>query len=426
VKKVLVLAYYFPPLGLSGVQRTLAFVKYLPLFGWEPTVITVGDIGYYAHDEELLQEVESLGTRVIRTKSFDPHALRKVKRTYSMPKESMRKVFSILSEFFLIPDTKIGWKRFAINAGILELTTTKYDCIFSTAPPYTAHLAATELGAMFSLPVVLDYRDAWVDYPFKRYITQFHRYLHQKKEKKVLEMSSAVVVAAQSIYAPMQKRYNESFISKASVISQGYDPAYFIEKSCNMQSKKEKIVLTYSGVFYENRTPAYFFEAIAQLLTMYPEYSSKIELWFIGIFREEHKALIEKNGLTRIVTLWGYLPHQQCVDVLLQSDIVWAMMLDDCSTPGKIFEYIGAQKHILGCVPENGAMAKIIRQCRGSVVTPDDIPQLVKTIHALLIQAENGTLPVAGDEIKTIYDRKNLTKKLALLFDSLMDTSKKK
>lgn len=419
----MILAYYFPPLGLSGVQRTLAFVKYLPIFGWQPTVITVGDIGYYAHDEELLQEVESLGIRVIRTKSFDPHALRKVKRTYSMPKESVRKVYSILSEFFLIPDSKIGWKRFAIKAGITELTSNKYDCIFSTAPPYTAHLAATELGEMFSLPVVLDYRDAWVDYPFKRYITKFHRYLHQRKEKQVLEMSSAVVVAAQSIYAPMQQRYNESFTSKASVISQGYDPAYFVEKSINIQSMKEKIILTYSGVFYENRTPAYFFEAIGQLLALYPEYTSKIELWFIGIFREEHKALIEKNGLTRIVKLWGYLPHQQCVDVLLQSDIVWAMMLDDCSTPGKIFEYIGAQKHILGCVPENGAMAKIIRQCRGSVVTPDDIPQLVNTIHSLLQQAESGTLPIVSDDIKIIYNRKNLTQKLAELFDSLSDVS---
>lgn len=424
MKKILVFAYYFPPLGLSGVQRTLAFVKYLPSFGWQPTVITVGDIGYYAHDNELLKEVESLGIRVIRTKSIDPHAMRKAKRTYAMPKEYLRKIYSTLTEFFLIPDTKIGWKRYALAAGIKELTEDNYDCLFSTAPPYTSHLVATQLGSMFSLPVITDYRDAWVDYPFKRYITPIHKYLHQKKEKRVLRLSSAIVVAAESIYTPMMRRYNDLFSSKAHVIPQGYDPSYFMNNIHNMSLNKDKIIFTYSGVFYENRTPSYFFDAIARLLKTYPKYQSKIELWFIGVFRDEHKVLIEKYGLSDIVKVWGYLPHQQCVELLLQSDVLWAMMIDDCSTPGKIFEYIGAQKHILGCVPENGAMARIIRQCNGSVVSPDDVPQLVKTIHTILQKAEANILPIASKEIRDMYDREKLARKLAQIFDNLIDISK--
>ncbi|MBE0585718.1 MAG: glycosyl transferase family 1, partial [Desulfofustis sp.] len=55
MKKVLVIAYYFPPLGGSGVQRVLKFVKYLPQFGWQPTVLTIGPTAYYAHDESLLK-----------------------------------------------------------------------------------------------------------------------------------------------------------------------------------------------------------------------------------------------------------------------------------------------------------------------------------------------------------------------------------
>src|ERR1700689_3090125 len=68
---VLVIAYYFPPMGLSGVQRTLKFVKYLPEFGWRPIVLTGGETPYYAHDLSLLEElnplVDSDQVRIVRT-----------------------------------------------------------------------------------------------------------------------------------------------------------------------------------------------------------------------------------------------------------------------------------------------------------------------------------------------------------------------
>lgn len=419
MKKVLVFAYYFPPLGLSGVQRTLAFVKYLHHYGWEPTVITVGDIGYYAHDTEMLKEVQNLGIRVIRTDSFDPHALRKNKRTYSMPSERLRKLYSIVSEIFLIPDSKIGWKHYALSAGTKELSTNSYDCIFSTAPPYTSHVVATALGERFSLPVILDYRDAWVDYPFKRYITPFHFYIHNKMEKKVLESCHHIITAAQSIYRPMSKRYKELFTKKASIISQGFDPEYFSEKSSNNTNNHHTMVITYSGVFYEDRTPEYFLEAVAQLTNSYPSLRAKIKLWFIGVFREEHKKIIENKGLSDIVTLWGYLPHDQCVRLLLQSDILWAMMMDDCSTPGKIFEYIGAQKHILGCVPPHGAMADIILQCNGTVVSPDNAEQIQQSLLSLINKWSEGKLPVVDDETRNMYNREILTKKLSEVLNSV-------
>ena len=41
MKRVLMVAYHFPPLaGSSGIQRTLRFVQQLPSFGWQPLVLT--------------------------------------------------------------------------------------------------------------------------------------------------------------------------------------------------------------------------------------------------------------------------------------------------------------------------------------------------------------------------------------------------
>ncbi len=64
--KVLVIAYYFPPMGLSGVQRTLKFVKYLPQFGWHPTVLTVEPWGYFAKDETLLADLEGKPVEIVQ------------------------------------------------------------------------------------------------------------------------------------------------------------------------------------------------------------------------------------------------------------------------------------------------------------------------------------------------------------------------
>ena len=71
--KILVIAYYFPPMGLSGVQRTLKFTKYMSHFNWKPTIITAGNIGYFAHDEfyekkSLLDEADKLLEKITNSK----------------------------------------------------------------------------------------------------------------------------------------------------------------------------------------------------------------------------------------------------------------------------------------------------------------------------------------------------------------------
>lgn len=411
MKNVLVFAYYFPPLGLSGVQRTLAFVKYLPLYGWNPTVITVGDIAYYAHDTELLKELEECNIDVYRTQSLDPHALAG-KGTFAMPSEAKRKVLSFLSDTFLFPDSKIGWKKYAKRMAHKVVSEKSFDAVFSTAPPYTSLILASEISSEYAIPLFLDYRDAWVDYPFKRYVTPFHKLRHIKSENAVLKKARGVIVASESIYHAMEKRYGEIVKSKTRIITQGYDPFYFSEEAVNT-SEKKKMIITYSGIFYEDRTPEYFFKAVRLLIDNLPQIKDELELWFLGVFRDEHRYLIHHLGLDDIVKVMGYVDHKRCVDLLKQSDVLWAMMMDDCSTPGKIFEYIGANKHILGCVPTDGNMARIIRACNGTVVEPDNIQEIEKALNNLYSLHQKQSLPKPKEEIRTLYDRKLLTKTLA-------------
>ena len=121
MKKLLILTYYFPPLGLGGTQRVAKFVKYLPQFGWRPTVVTVKPIAYWALDESLMQDVKE--ARIIRTESLDPQRLlARLGRTTIQASAGEKRVGvgatinQKLLPFFLTPDSKILWRPFALRA----------------------------------------------------------------------------------------------------------------------------------------------------------------------------------------------------------------------------------------------------------------------------------------------------------------------
>ncbi|MEX0601829.1 MAG: glycosyltransferase, partial [Bacteroidota bacterium] len=222
-RRVLIIAYYFPPMGLSGVQRTLKFAKYLPQFGWKPTVLTVGPTGYYALDQSLLTEVEEAGIEVIRTTSLDVNRLFSRKGVVKMPAEWLRKILQFFGDLLLIPDTKIGWKRKAVRVGRSIMKTNRFDVIFATAPPQTDLLIGYALKKAFGIPLVVEYRDSWLEYPFKFFPTPLHRLWHSRLEKKIIRGSDRVITTHRRVKENLLKRY--SFLSHhdVAIVSQGYD-----------------------------------------------------------------------------------------------------------------------------------------------------------------------------------------------------------
>ncbi|MCX6137197.1 MAG: glycosyltransferase [Ignavibacteriales bacterium] len=420
MRKVLIVAYYFPPLGFSGVQRTLKFAKYLPLYGWSPTIMTVTTTGYFAMDISLLKEIERTEIKVLRTSSVDPLRLFEKQQVVKMPSERVRKFLSRISDTFFIPDNKIGWKRPAVRAAAELLRKEKFDVIFATAPPQTAFLIGKKLKEIFGLPLVLDYRDPWVDYPFKFYPTPLHRYLNSKLEKTVLKASDAIVVASRVTKELLVRRYPYLTYNDVSIISQGYDPEDMNAPDTAVLPRTDKMRITYSGVFYENRTPVYFLEALQLVLKKNPRMRGRIEACFVGVFRNEHKNIINRLALQNEVNILGYLEHQECLKYVMASDVLWLMMQDDRSSPGKIYEYIGAQKKILGCLPK-GFMRSTVEEAGGLCVDPTDVPAIASAIVLLFEQFEHHELRGPRPDIVDKYNRKILTGELAKMFAHLID-----
>lgn len=425
-RNVLVIAYYFPPMGLSGVQRTLKFVKYLPQFGWQPTVVTVTPTGYFAEDYSLLDELLPQNIDIVRIGSLDPNRLFHRKRVVKLPSEPVRKLFTFLSDMFFIPDNKIVWRYNVLREIDRLFKEQPFNVIFATAPPFTDFLIGKTLHKRYHLPLVIDYRDVWHEYPYKYYPTPLHRYLNYRLEKSVLRSASAIITTNRRVKELLVKRYPFLQYNDVKIIPQGYDPADMLNGSAQSQrgrsGRRAKFRIAHAGTFYGDRTPLYFLRGVQQAIAAQTALREKLEIHFIGAFRESDRKLITSLGLDTIVHIHGYLDHRKCVEELLASDLLWLTVGNDRQSPGKVYEYLGAQKPILACIPEGFIKQTILEADAGAVVEPDDVNGAAQAILEYFDKHQRGMLPRPREEVVERYNRVNLTEELAKIFGFLSES----
>ncbi len=420
VRRLLVVAYYFPPMGLSGVLRISKFVKYLPQFGWHPTVLTVGDIGYYVHDHALLGEVEEAGIEIVRTKTLDPLRLASRRRkTIPLPPDRSRRFISGVTHTFLQPDNKIGWKRYAVREGLRILEEGDYDAILATAPPFTDFLIGLELSRETGVPLVVDYRDPWLDNRSYFYATPFHRHYAAKLEQEVLRRSEGIVVVNRKIKEQLIARWPFLTHEHVHIIPSGFDPQDLAAASPE-RVKGKKMRFLYSGLFDANRTPRFFFEALGKVFARHPEARDEIELCFLGTFRDSHRKLAAKLGVGSALVTPGYVEHREVMDWLLSSDVLWLTIYDPTITPGKVYEYMGTRKPILALAPE-GVVRSVLENYGAAVsVQPDNVDAIADAVEGHYFAWKEGRLPI-GEEGKALsHDTRFLTEQLARILSHSM------
>jgi glycosyltransferase involved in cell wall biosynthesis len=414
--KVLVIAYYFPPMGLSGVQRTLKFVKYLKFYGWEPTVITTSDVAYFAHDESLQKELEETGVRVIRVEGSEPNSLLSKHGTIKLPNEFVRKTFNRISQTFFIPDNKLSWARRAFTKSLEILSNEHFDCIFISGPPFSVFDVFSEIKKNQNIPLILDYRDLWVDNQFSFYLTPFHKSLHKRKEYKALKAADKVIVTNRRIKEKLINGYKFITFDEVFIIPHGFDPEDF-SKAEHLEKPNDKMLITYAGLFYEYITPKYFLKAFKKLLTDNPSIAENIRLSFVGLLRKENQKLISKLNLESYIVENGYLNHSETIQKLMMSDILWIMVgkgkSSETISSGKLYEYFGTHKPIIACLPD-GALKLAASEYKASFITePDNIDQIKNTILEVYNLFKAGKLPIPDEKFIEGFKRDLLTEQLA-------------
>lgn len=408
MRKCLVVAYYFPPMGLSGVQRILKFVKYLREYNWEPIVLTTSSKDYYAYDESLSNELESLGIEVYRTNDGKEVS----KKNNFLPNYSKQKFGRFFLNFFNIPDSKIKWKKFALSKAERIFKEHEIEVILATAPPFTDFLIAKELSEKYNLPYLLDYRDSWIDNKFHYFPTPYHKSKAIALETEFMRTSSRVIVISRQAKENLIKRYKFLSYDDIVIIPHGYDQDD-LDAVAHIKPDNSYFTVTHSGVFQDDRTPKYFFKAIRNIIKSNPEIKKHLRVRLVGLMRKNHIKLITKYKLDEIITSVGFVNHKESVNYLMNSDVLWLMLNDDIRTPGKLWEYFGVKKPILATIPD-GPMKKLCLEYKASIVTkPKDIAEIEKAILEYYNLWKSNTLPKADENFVEQFDRKALTEILA-------------
>jgi glycosyltransferase involved in cell wall biosynthesis len=421
--KVLVIAYYFPPMGLSGVQRTLKFVKYFKNYCWEPTVITTSEVGYFAHDQSLQKELDETGIRVIRIAGKEPNSFLARFGTLKLPREFIRKFLNKISQTFFIPDNKVSWARNAVKKTLEVINSENFDLIFVTGPPFSLFYEFSKFKKHCHIPFFFDYRDIWYESYFAFYPTPIHRILHKKMEYKSLKAADKISVTNRIAKEKLIKTYNFLTYNDIIIISHGFDHEDF-ERIPAQPKSKNRMSLMYSGIFMVYNSPKYLLKAFKELTIERPDISKNIELHFVGFLRKENTSLIKKLKLQEFVFDHGYLNHDESIAKIKSADVLWMMVGKrkniDSILPGKLYEYMGTKKPILGCVPEGAAKLALSEYPASFVCEPDNINQIKETIIKLFDLYKRNEFPGVDEELLAKYRRDFLTEQLTKQMNNIL------
>ena len=207
------------------------------------------------------------------------------------------------------------------------------------------------------------------------------------------------------------------------IISHGFDPQDF-ENVKPLQKRNDRMILVYSGIFMVYNSPKYLLKAFKELTIERPDVAKNIELHFVGFLRKENQKLVKKLKLQEFVFDHGYVEHQEAVTRLISADVVWMMVGRrkniDAILPGKLYEYIGARKPILACVPEGAAKMAVSEYPASFICEPDNIQQIKETILQLYKLYIKNELPSVNEDILIKYRRDYLTEQLTKQFNQLV------
>ena len=418
--KVLIITYYWPPAGGSGVQRWLKFVKYLQEYGIEPVVYTVDNARYLKEDKTLLDDVPR-NTKVLKHSIWEPTDLlfwkKKKSQKSGISNISQNRFLSFIRGNFFIPDPKVFWVNSSVKFLQKYLNSNKVDAIISTGPPHSMHLIAQKLHKKNKLKWIADFRDPWTDLYYNK---DFSEQSFAKKKNKILEKS---VLKNADCVLTVSESLKEQFSINArrvEVITNGYDNE---TRSAEDTVLDKLFTISYIGLLPKQSNPKLFFKVLQELCSQNEDFKNDLKLNFIGDISDDVRVEVLKNNLEKNTSFKGYVDHEKAIEFQNKAQVLLLLIPNIEKSKGiltgKLFEYLIAKRPILAIGPEDGDLAEILKETdSGILIDFSNREKLSSEILKFYHQYKKGNLKVNSKNIGK-YHRKELTKKLAFIIKSL-------
>ncbi|THJ19421.1 MAG: glycosyltransferase family 4 protein [Nitrospira sp. CG24E] len=446
-KKVLLIAYHYPPSVEVGGLRCSNFSRHLPRFGWTPYVLTLKDEYLDKADPEKLNYVgdveifkagrmltlshvyvgiKRMAQRLFR-KTNEPgtpsdsdagvgESSSRVAETW--PQKLRRYILSFLS----LPDEQRNWALPAVIQGIRIIQREKIDCIFTSSPPYSVNLVGWLLKAITGVRWIADFRDPWMTGGSKKlYMTcaaslGIERWL----ERRVIQKADLIVANTEMLCEAFKKAYGSQLPDRFVCITNGFDGELF--SSFGPVEKEKVFTITYTGTLYFGRTPEPLFQAVRELIQEKRIDAQAIRIRLVGhcqfISGRSTGEIVQAYQLEGIVEVLDPVSYNRAIEMVRQSQLALLLAPNQpYQVPAKAYDYMGTGTKILA-LAEDGATCDLVRSTGiGAAFRPSDTAGIKEFLlrsmkqDCVSIQSKNNG-PVSEYEIQA------LTRRLARYLDS--------
>lgn len=420
MRKVLVITYYWPPAGGPGVQRWLKFVKYLRDFDIEPVLYIPENPHYPLMDESFLKDIPKDLT-IYRHPILEPYRLasffsnKKTKRISSgiiltKNQSFIEKALLWIRGNLFIPDARKFWVKPSVSFLKDVLAKENIKTIITTGPPHSVHLIGYYLKKDKQLNWIADFRDPWttIGYHKKLKLTSSSAQKHKKLESDILNSADKIIVTSKTTKLEFEKITKQPI----HVITNGFDGEVVLNNKLD-----SKFTISHIGSLLSGRNPQKLWKVLADLCKQNSEFKKKLCIQFIGVVSNDVLQSIKDTGLVEQTEVLGYVAHKDALVYQKSSQILLLLEIDSEETkgiiPGKVFEYMAANRPIIGIGPQNWEVGEIVKETKtGCIFNHLDDIELKNVLLNWFSEYQKGQLSVSSTTIEH-YSRRELTRKLA-------------
>ncbi|MGB5238744.1 MAG: glycosyltransferase family 4 protein [Flavobacteriaceae bacterium] len=419
--KVLVITYYWPPAGGPGVQRWLSFTRYLREFGYQPVVFIPENPHYPLKDESLLADMPE-GITVYKQKIFEPYSL--AKRLFGNKADTIssgiikeesqswseRLMLWIRGNLF-IPDARKYWVGPASKEVRRIIQQEQIETLITTGPPHSIHLIGFKVSRQTGVKWIADFRDPWtsIGYHSKLKLSSYALKKHKRLERQVLNAADKIITTSKTT----RDEFRQITKKPIKVLTNGYEP--FTAKET--PKLDQEFTLSFIGSLLSGRNPLNLWKVISELIKEEPELSEKLKIKIVGLISEDVLQSIHQYGLKDHTIVIPYVSHKEAQVYQRSSQVLLLLEIDraECKgiIPGKLFEYMSAERPILAIGPNSWEAGQIVETTKSGVYFGYDTSEELKIqLMEWYEQYRQEKLYLNPHSIGR-YSRRSLTEKLA-------------
>lgn len=405
MKRALFVSYYFPPLGGVGALRPLKFAKYLGAFGWQVDVLTVDPKLGLKFDSSLAKDIPA-ETRVRAAPTGET-------RLTALDRFPFLKYWRLL----FWPDAAVLWKAHATRLGRLMNQDRRYDLVFSSAPPYSAHLIAETLQRDLDVPWVADFRDPWSQNRSLHRLQPWRKGLDRMAEARILSKADHVIAVTETLREDLLRDFSVA-PEHVTTLPNGFDPEEFPPAP---RPQNETLTLLYAGSAYGDYNPMAMLEGLERVARDRPELRFRVRL--VGAVSQWMRAHAASQRFSFAVELVDYLPHAAMPAEMQGADLLLLFCPERLrvALPAKLFEYLAAERPILALLPADSEADRLVRESGcGTVV--NDPGAVADAFSRCLDDWQQGRLLARPNpDLLRRFDRRQQAGELAALFDRIVE-----